>query len=158
MTRWRSGSMTQRVIRGALEKLGGAAQEIAAVGITNQRETTVVWNRKTGKPYYNAIVWQDTRTDRLCAELGGSDGPDRFRARVGLPLSTYFSGPKIRWLLDNVPGLREDATARRRPLRQHRRLADLESDRRHRRRRTHHRRHQRLSHHADGARRHTVGR
>ena len=99
---------TQRVIRGALEKLGGA-QEIVAVGITNQRETTVVWNRKTGKPYYNAIVWQDTRTDKLCAELGGSDGPDRFRARVGLPLSTYFSGPKIRWLLDTVPGLREDA-------------------------------------------------
>jgi glycerol kinase len=99
---------TQRVIRGALEKLGGA-QEIVAVGITNQRETTVVWNRKTGKPYSNAIVWQDTRTDKLCAELGGGDGPDRFRARVGLPLSTYFSGPKIRWLLDTVPGLREDA-------------------------------------------------
>jgi len=100
---------TQRVIRGALEKLGGAAQEIVAVGITNQRETTVVWNRKTGKPYHHAIVWQDTRTDQVCAELGGGEGPDRFRARVGLPLSTYFSGPKLRWLLDNVPGLREDA-------------------------------------------------
>lgn len=100
---------TQRVIRGALEKLGGAAQEIVAVGITNQRETTVVWNRKTGKPYHHAIVWQDTRTDQLCTELGGGEGPDRFRARVGLPLSTYFSGPKLRWLLDNVPGLREDA-------------------------------------------------
>ncbi|HRA64852.1 MAG TPA: glycerol kinase GlpK [Caldilinea sp.] len=100
---------TQRVVQGALEKLGGQAQDIAAVGITNQRETTVVWNRKTGKPYYNAIVWQDTRTDRLCAQLGESDGPDRFRAQVGLPLSTYFSGPKLRWLLDNVPGLREDA-------------------------------------------------
>jgi len=99
---------TARVIRSALEKLGGA-EAIAAVGITNQRETTVVWNRKTGKPYYNAIVWQDTRTDKLCAELGGEVGADRFRAQVGLPLSTYFSGPKIRWLLDTVPGLREDA-------------------------------------------------
>ena len=100
---------TQSVIHGALEKLSARAQEIAAVGITNQRETTVVWNRKTGKPYANAIVWQDTRTDRLCAELGANEGADRFRARVGLPLSTYFSGPKIRWLLDHVPGLREDA-------------------------------------------------
>ncbi len=79
------------------------------MGVTNQRETTVVWNRRTGQPYHNAIVWQDTRTDRLCAELAGAEGPDRFRAKVGLPLSTYFSGPKIRWLLDNVPGLREAA-------------------------------------------------
>ncbi|MCB0051840.1 MAG: glycerol kinase, partial [Caldilinea sp.] len=76
---------------------------------TNQRETAVVWNRKTGKPYHNAIVWQDTRTDRICAELGRVEGQDRFRDRVGLPLATYFSGPKVRWLLDNVPGLRQDA-------------------------------------------------
>jgi glycerol kinase len=103
---WRQ---TERVIAEARAKLGGRASDIAAIGITNQRETTVVWNRKTGRPYHNAIVWQDTRTDRLCGELAGGDGPDRFRARVGLPLSTYFSGPKIRWLLDNVPGLREDA-------------------------------------------------
>ncbi|HAJ34625.1 MAG TPA: glycerol kinase [Chloroflexi bacterium] len=103
---WRQ---TARVIVEAMAKLGGRASDIAAVGITNQRETTVVWNRKTGIPYHNAIVWQDTRTDRLCSELAGSEGPDRFRAKVGLPLSTYFSGPKIRWLLDNVPGLREDA-------------------------------------------------
>ena len=79
------------------------------MGITNQRETTMVWNRHTGKPYHNAIVWQDTRTDKLCAELAQNGGQDRFRAQVGLPLATYFSGPKIRWLLDNVPGLREDA-------------------------------------------------
>jgi glycerol kinase len=102
-------NQTQRAVSGALEKLGAAPGDIAAVGVTNQRETTVVWNRRTGQPYYNAIVWQDTRTDRLCAELAGAEGPDRFRAKVGLPLSTYFSGPKIRWLLDNVPGLREAA-------------------------------------------------
>ena len=100
---------TQRVIRTALSKAGATAQDIAAVGITNQRETAVVWNRRTGRPYYNAIVWQDTRTDRICAELAQEGGRDRFRARVGLPLATYFSGPKIRWLLENVPGLREDA-------------------------------------------------
>lgn len=102
-------NQTQRAVSGALEKLGAAPSDIAAVGVTNQRETTVVWNRRTGQPYHNAIVWQDTRTDRLCTELGGAEGPDRFRAKVGLPLSTYFSGPKIRWLLDNVPGLREAA-------------------------------------------------
>ena len=99
----------QRVIAGAMEKAGVGAADLAAVGITNQRETAVVWNRKTGKPYHNAIVWQDTRTDRICAELGRVKGQDRFRDRVGLPLATYFSGPKVRWLLDNVPGLREDA-------------------------------------------------
>ena len=100
---------TQSVIRMALHKAGAAAQDIAAVGITNQRETTLVWNRRTGKPYHNAVVWQDTRTDRICAELAQEGGRDRFRPRVGLPLATYFSGPKLRWLLDNVPGLREDA-------------------------------------------------
>ncbi len=100
---------TQSVIRAALYKAGAAAQDIAAVGITNQRETTLVWNRRTGKPYHNAVVWQDTRTDRICAELAEAGGRDRFRSRVGLPLATYFSGPKLRWLLDNVPGLRGDA-------------------------------------------------
>lgn len=100
---------TQQVIRAALDKAGAAAQDIAAVGITNQRETTVVWSRRTGKPYTNAIVWQDTRTDKLCVELGGAQGQDRFRAKVGLPLATYFAGPKVRWLLDHVPGLRQDA-------------------------------------------------
>ena len=100
---------TQMVVRTALDKAGVTAHDIAAVGITNQRETTVVWNRRTGQPYHNAIVWQDTRTDRLCAELARDGGQDRFRPRVGLPLATYFSGPKVRWLLDNVPGLRADA-------------------------------------------------
>ncbi len=99
----------QEVIHQALNKSDLTAADISAVGITNQRETTLVWNRLTGKPYYPAIVWQDTRTDTICAELEKQDGQDRFRARTGLPLATYFSGPKIRWLLENIPGLREDA-------------------------------------------------
>lgn len=102
---------TQSVIRGALNKGGLSASDIVAVGITNQRETTVVWNRKTGRPVYNAIVWQDTRTDQICNELAADGGQDRFRAKAGLPLATYFSGPKIRWILDNVPGAREAAEA-----------------------------------------------
>ncbi len=83
--------------------------EIAAVGVTNQRETTLIWDRDTGKPYYNAIVWQDTRTKQICDQLSLDGGQDRFRNKVGLPLATYFSGPKITWLLDNIPGLRSAA-------------------------------------------------
>ncbi len=97
------------VTAGALQRFRIARDDIAAVGITNQRETTVVWNRKTGQPYYNAIVWQDTRTDNIIGELAREGGQDRFRPQTGLPLATYFSGPKIRWLLENVPGLRADA-------------------------------------------------
>ncbi|HEY5705957.1 MAG TPA: glycerol kinase GlpK [Terrimicrobiaceae bacterium] len=100
---------TQDVIEGALQKIAASAADIAAVGITNQRETTVVWDRKTGKPYHNAVVWQDTRTDRICNELAQDGGQGRFREKVGLPLATYFSGPKIKWLLDNVDGLRAAA-------------------------------------------------
>ncbi len=100
---------TQEVIAGALEKSGVKAEEIAAVGVTNQRETTVVWEKATGKPIHNAIVWQDTRTDKICNELAKDGGQDRFRPKVGLPLATYFSGPKIRWILENVPGAREKA-------------------------------------------------
>jgi glycerol kinase len=100
---------TQDVVKGALEKAGATAADIAAVGVTNQRETTVVWDKKTGKPYYNAIVWQDTRTDKICNMLAEDGGQDRFRKKVGLPLATYFSGPKIRWMLDNVDGLRAAA-------------------------------------------------
>ncbi len=90
-----------------------AVHDVAAIGITNQRETTVVWNRKTGTPYYNAIVWQDTRTDALVNQFTAQSplGQDRFREQTGLPLSTYFSGLKLKWLLDNVAGLREDAEA-----------------------------------------------
>ncbi|GAA3215043.1 glycerol kinase GlpK [Actinocorallia longicatena] len=95
----------QQVVTGALAKAGLRPDELSAVGITNQRETTVLWDRATGRPVHNAIVWQDTRTDVLCAELGRH----RFQAETGLPLASYFSGPKIRWLLDHVPGLRERA-------------------------------------------------
>jgi glycerol kinase len=100
---------THTVVRAALQRAGCEPSDIAAVGITNQRETTVVWDRATGRPYHNAIVWQDLRTDAICQELARDGGQDRFRAKTGLPLATYFSGPKIRWLLDNVPGLRAAA-------------------------------------------------
>jgi glycerol kinase len=102
---------TQQVMRGALDKSGADVADIAAIGITNQRETTVVWEKSTGKPIYNAIVWQDTRTDTICNELARDGGQDRLRAKTGLPLATYFSGPKIKWILDNVPGAREKAEA-----------------------------------------------
>jgi glycerol kinase len=102
---------TREVIGGALAISGAEAGEIAAIGITNQRETAVIWDRETGEPIHNAIVWQDTRTDGIVRELAGEEGPDRLREHVGLPLSTYFSGPKITWLLDNVPGARERAEA-----------------------------------------------
>lgn len=97
---------TQEVIHEAIVKAGVKPGDIAAVGITNQRETAVVWDRRTGKPFYNAIVWQDTRTKSICDQLAASGGQDRFRAKVGLPLATYFSGPKIQWILENVPGVR----------------------------------------------------
>jgi len=99
----------QETLYAALEKGGIEAPELAAIGITNQRETTVVWDKNTGKPYANAIVWQDTRTDKLCDQLALDGGQERFRAATGLPLATYFSGPKIKWLLDNVPNLRKAA-------------------------------------------------
>jgi len=99
----------QAVIAAALAKAGASAADIAALGITNQRETTVVWEKATGRPIANAIVWQDTRTDKLVEELGGEVGQDRFREACGLPLATYFSGPKVRWLLDQTPGARAAA-------------------------------------------------
>jgi glycerol kinase len=102
---------TQQVMRGALDKSGIAAADVAAVGITNQRETTVVWEKSTGKPIYNAIVWQDTRTDVLCNELAKTGGQDRLREKTGLPLATYFSGPKIQWILENVSEARKKAEA-----------------------------------------------
>lgn len=100
---------TKEVIQAALARFGIQHSDITGLGITNQRETTLVWNRKTGQPYYNAIVWQDTRTDGIINELARNGGQDRFRKSTGLPLATYFSGPKIRWILENVPGLREEA-------------------------------------------------
>jgi glycerol kinase len=102
---------TREVIGGALARSAVEAGEVAAIGITNQRETTVLWDRASGAPLHNAIVWQDTRTAPLVRELAGESGLDRLRERVGLPLSTYFSGPKITWLLENVPGARARAEA-----------------------------------------------
>jgi glycerol kinase len=106
---------TQEVMDGALAKVGSdqltVVSEIAAIGVTNQRETTVVWDKNTGQPVYNAIVWQDTRTDMICNELAKDGGQDRFREKTGLPLATYFSGPKIKWILDHVDGARAKAEA-----------------------------------------------
>ena len=102
---------SQEVIRGALDKAGIKASDLAAVGITNQRETAVVWDKNTGKAVHNAIVWQDTRTDNIINEFARDGGQDRLRAKVGLPLATYFSGPKVKWILDNVDGARAKAEA-----------------------------------------------
>ncbi len=99
------------VIAGALGQVNLDPADLVAIGITNQRETTVVWDRHTGRPIHNAIVWQDTRTDELVAELGRHAGQDRFRAATGLPLATYFSGPKVRWILDHVPAAQSRAEA-----------------------------------------------
>ena len=99
----------EAVVQECLQKSDITPDQVAAVGITNQRETTLLWDRETGEPVHNAIVWQDTRTDDLVRELGATEGQDRFREKCGLPLATYFAGPKIRWLLDNVEGVRERA-------------------------------------------------
>jgi glycerol kinase len=103
---WRN---TGDVIRGALAKTGIRGDDLAALGITNQRETTVVWDRETGRPYGNAVVWQCARTHDICRGLIREGGQDRFREQTGLPVSTYFSGPKIKWILDAHPEAREAA-------------------------------------------------
>jgi glycerol kinase len=105
---WRN---TQAVIQDALAKKGLKPQDLAAIGITNQRETTLIWDRRTGQPLHNALVWQDTRVDPIVEEFAKEGGHDRLREKTGLPLASYFSGLKLRWLLDNVPGARERAEA-----------------------------------------------
>jgi glycerol kinase len=105
---WRN---TQEVIQQALARKGLKTQDLAAIGITNQRETTLIWDRRTGKPLHNALVWQDTRVDSIVEEFAQDGGHDRLRDKTGLPLASYFSGLKLRWLLDNVPGAREKAAA-----------------------------------------------
>ena len=100
---------TQDVVKGAMKAAGVTAENLVAVGITNQRETTLVWDKTTGKPLYNAIVWQDTRTDKIIKGLEGGVGQNRFRDKVGLPLATYFSGPKVKWMLENVPEVKKAA-------------------------------------------------
>lgn len=102
---------TRKVIGGALAKANLNSKNIAAVGITNQRETAVVWDRTTGQPVYNAIVWQDTRTQKIVDRLASEEGVERYKAICGLPLATYFSGPKVTWILENVEGAREKAEA-----------------------------------------------
>ncbi len=102
---------TEEVVTEAMEAKGLKPADLAAIGITNQRETTVVWNKKTGKAVYNALVWQDTRVGDTVAEFAAKGGQDRYRAKTGLPLATYFSGLKVRWVLENVPGAREAAEA-----------------------------------------------
>ncbi len=103
---WRN---TQEVIGGALARAALGPGDLAAVGITNQRETTVVWDRRSGEPLHNALVWQDTRVDQLVAEYVRDGGPNRFRAKTGLPMASYFSALKLQWILDNVPGARGKA-------------------------------------------------
>ncbi len=98
---------TKKAIKATLQKSKIFEDQIVAIGITNQRETTVIWNKNTGKPYYNAIVWQDTRTDNICKSLKNRE--KLFQKKTGLPIATYFSGPKIKWLLDNVKNLRNAA-------------------------------------------------
>src|SRR4051812_33721599 len=102
---------TSAVIGTALNSTNLNSSDLAALGITNQRETTVVWNRRTGRPYYNAIVWQDTRTDRIASALDRDGRGEVIRRKAGLPPATYFSGGKIQWILDNVDGVRADAEA-----------------------------------------------
>jgi glycerol kinase len=101
----------QEVIQATVHKTQLSAADLAAIGVTNQRETTVVWNRHSGQPVYNAIVWQDTRTDRICKALSEAGHAAKLYHKTGLPIATYFSGPKIRWILDNVPGVRAQAEA-----------------------------------------------
>src|SRR5260370_19900016 len=101
---------TEEVMAEALEQRALRASDLAAIGITNQRETTVLWERKTGKPIANAIVWQDTRVAEDVARFASKGGQDRFRPQAGLPLSAYFRSLKLRWLLENVPGARAKAT------------------------------------------------
>jgi glycerol kinase len=105
---WRN---TESVIAEALQKGGLSARDLAAVGITNQRETTLLWDKRTGEPLYNALVWQDTRVDPMVEAFARDGGRDRLRAKTGLPLASYFSGLKLKWLLDNAPGARAKAEA-----------------------------------------------
>jgi glycerol kinase len=102
---------TQAVVREALGQKGLGPGDLAAVGITNQRETTLLWDRRTGAPLHNALVWQDTRVEDLVGRFAETGGKDRLRAKTGLPLASYFSGLKLLWLLENVPGARDKAVA-----------------------------------------------
>jgi glycerol kinase len=106
---WEIWQNTIEVVKNAINKSNLDSRNIAALGITNQRETTIIWDCKTGKPYLNAIVWQDIRTSKICDQLSNNGGKDRYRKKTGLPISTYFSGPKIKWILENHPEIRKYA-------------------------------------------------
>ena len=134
---------TLQVCRAALEKAGLKAKDIAAIGITNQRETTVVWDRATGQAVHRAIVWQDRRTADICAKLKAEGHEPNISAKTGLIIDPYFSGTKVAWILDHVPGARERAEPRRTDVRHRRLLPAVAADRRPGAR---HRRHQRLAH------------
>ena len=123
----------QEVIAEALVKTGIKGQDLTAIGITNQRETTVLWDKKTGKPYGHAIVWQCTRTDKICHELIRDGGIDGFRSKTGLPTATYFSGPKIKWILDQPSRGKGSGSSRGRVFRDHGDLVYLATHRRIRR-------------------------
>ncbi len=133
------------VIAAAMSRVEVGAGDLAAIGITNQRETTMLWDRSTGEPIGNAIVWQDTRTADLCADLAAGYGQDRFRSQTGLPIATYFSGPKVSWMLDHTPGLRDRAEAGEIAFGTMGLVGHLESDRRSRWWASHHRCHERQS-------------
>ena len=102
---------TEWVIASCLSRAGISAADVAGIGVTNQRETAIVWERRTGRPVHNALVWQDTRTQPRIDELTKAGGPDRFADTTGLPLATYFSASKVEWILDHVPGARAAAEA-----------------------------------------------
>ena len=158
-TRPRSGRAAQEVIDGALEQGGHQApRDLAAVGITNQRETAVVWDRNTGKPVYNAIVWQDTRTDQIINELAKDGGQDRSARRSACRWRPTSPAPRSSGSSTTSRALASGREARRPAVRQHRHLVHLEPHRRHRRRRPRHRRHQRQPHDADGPRDPRLGR
>ena len=148
---------TQQVTSQVLRDNNLTADNIAAVGITNQRETTVVWDKNTGEPVYNAIVWQDTRTQPIVSQWKEEGYEDEIKPKTGLVIATYFSGTKIAWILENVEGAGA-GRAGRSAVRQHRHLGDLEPDRRGQRRPSHHRLHQRLPDDAVQLERHRLGR
>jgi glycerol kinase len=148
----------QEVVASAITKAGITRDDIKAIGITNQRETTLLWDKNTGEPVHNAIVWQDTRTDALCKELGRNVGQDRFRRETGLPLASYFAGSQGPLAARQRRGPARARRGRRHPVRHHGQLGHLEPDGRCQRRQARHRRHQRLPHHADEPAHHGVGR
>ena len=149
---------TKEVLEKGLANADLTHEDLAALGITNQRETTVVWNKETGEPYYNAIVWQDTRTDRIASKLERDGHGDTIRHKAGIPPATYFSGGKIQWIFENVDGVQGGRREGRGAVRQHRLVADLAPHRRQGRRRPRHRPDQRQPHHADGPRDPRLGR